>query len=35
VKGIYAFGFADRKTGLQGLGLLTALALAGLLPLFF
>ncbi len=35
VKGFYAFGFADRKTGRQALGLLVALALAGLTPLLF
>jgi uncharacterized membrane protein (DUF4010 family) len=35
IKGIYAYGFADRRTGLQGLALLTALAMAGLLPLLF
>jgi uncharacterized membrane protein (DUF4010 family) len=34
VKGIYAYGFGDRRTGLEGLALLTALALLGLLPLF-
>jgi uncharacterized membrane protein (DUF4010 family) len=34
IKGIYAFGFGDRRTGTQGLALLTALALLGLLPLF-
>jgi uncharacterized membrane protein (DUF4010 family) len=34
-KGIYAYVFADRTTGGEALGLLTALALAGLLPLFF
>ena len=35
VKGAYAFGFADRKTGTQALALLLALSLLGLLPLFF
>ena len=35
VKGFYAIGFADRKTGRQALGLLVALALAGLTPLLF
>jgi uncharacterized membrane protein (DUF4010 family) len=35
IKGIYAFSVADRKTGVQGLSLLTALALAGLAPLFW
>jgi uncharacterized membrane protein (DUF4010 family) len=34
VKGIYAFAFADRRTGIQALALLVALALLGLLPLF-
>ena len=35
VKGFYARGFADRKTGTQALGLLVALALTGLVPLLF
>ena len=35
VKGIYAYSVADRKTGMQGLSLLTALAVAGLAPLFW
>jgi uncharacterized membrane protein (DUF4010 family) len=35
VKGFYAFGFADRRTGRQALALLAALALVGLAPLFF
>ncbi len=35
VKGFYAFGFADRRTGRQALALLCALALVGLAPLFF
>ncbi len=35
IKGIYAYGVADRKTGLQALWLLTALALSGLVPLFW
>lgn len=35
MKGVYAFGFADRRTGAQALALLAALALAGLLILFF
>jgi uncharacterized membrane protein (DUF4010 family) len=35
IKGIYAFSVADRKTGVQGLSLLTALTLAGLAPLFW
>ncbi|MGC2672075.1 MAG: DUF4010 domain-containing protein, partial [Candidatus Acidiferrum sp.] len=34
IKGIYAYGLADRRTGRQGFALLTALALLGLLPLF-
>ena len=33
IKGIYAFSFADRRTGRQGLALLTGLGLLGLLPL--
>jgi uncharacterized membrane protein (DUF4010 family) len=33
IKGIYAYGFGDRRTGTQGLVLLTVLALLGLLPL--
>jgi uncharacterized membrane protein (DUF4010 family) len=33
IKGIYAFGFGDRRTGTQGFVLLTVLALLGLLPL--
>ena len=33
IKGIYAYGFGDRRTGTQGLALLTVLALLGLLPL--
>ncbi len=35
IKGIYAYSMADRKTGLQALSLLTALALTGLIPLFW
>ncbi len=35
VKGIYAYALADRKTRVQGLSLLTALALAGLTPLLW
>jgi uncharacterized membrane protein (DUF4010 family) len=35
VKGLYAFGFADRRTGVQALVLLSALALVGLVALFF
>ena len=34
-KGIYAFSFGNRRTGVQSLLLLTALALAGLIPLFW
>ena len=34
-KGVYAFSFSDRKTGIQGMGLLLALALLGLAPLGF
>ena len=34
-KGIYAFSFSDRKTGIQSLGLLLGLALLGLAPLVF
>jgi len=34
IKGIYAWSFGDRRTGRQGLALLMALALLGLLPLF-
>ena len=33
IKGIYAYGFGERRTGWQGLALLAALALLGLLPL--
>ena len=33
IKGVYAFAFGDRRTGVQGLTLLMALALLGLLPL--
>jgi uncharacterized membrane protein (DUF4010 family) len=35
LKGFYAFGFADRRTGVQALALLSALALLGLVALFF
>ena len=35
VKGLYAYGFGDRQSGRQGLALLGALALLGLLPVFF
>jgi uncharacterized membrane protein (DUF4010 family) len=34
-KGFYAYCFSGRKTGLQGLSLLSGLALAGLMPLFY
>jgi len=34
-KGCYAFSLADRKTGVQALAMLVALALLGLLPLFW
>jgi uncharacterized membrane protein (DUF4010 family) len=33
-KGIYSYAFSDRKTGVQSLGLLVALGLAGLAPLW-
>lgn len=33
VKGCYAYGFSERKTGVQSLCLLLALAIAGLVPL--
>ncbi len=33
VKGIYAYAFSDRKTGVQSLALLAALAVLGLIPL--
>jgi uncharacterized membrane protein (DUF4010 family) len=35
MKGVYAIGFADRRTGMQALVLLSALALVGLVALFF
>ena len=35
VKGIYAYAFADRKTGMQSICLLAALAALGLAPLFW
>jgi uncharacterized membrane protein (DUF4010 family) len=35
IKGIYAYSLADRKTGMQSLALLTALAAAGLIPLLW
>jgi len=34
MKGLYALGFGDRRTGLQALGLLSGLAVAGLAPIF-
>jgi uncharacterized membrane protein (DUF4010 family) len=35
LKGIYAYGLADRKTGIQSLGLLGGLAVLGLAPLLW
>ena len=35
VKGIYAYSLADRKTGIQSLVMLVALAVLGLIPLFW
>jgi uncharacterized membrane protein (DUF4010 family) len=35
VKGIYAYSLADRKTGIQSLSLMGALAAGGLIPLFW
>jgi uncharacterized membrane protein (DUF4010 family) len=35
VKGIYAYSLGDRKTGIQSLALLAALAALGLVPLFW
>jgi len=35
IKGIYSYSLADRKTGLQSLSLLIALAAAGLVPLLW
>lgn len=35
VKGIYAFSLSDRSTGIRSLGLLAALALAGITPLLW
>ncbi|MGA2722243.1 MAG: DUF4010 domain-containing protein [Bryobacteraceae bacterium] len=35
VKGIYAYSLSDRKTGVESLGLLAGLALAGLAPLLW
>jgi uncharacterized membrane protein (DUF4010 family) len=34
IKGVYAYAFADRRTGVQAFALLALLALIGLLPLF-
>ena len=34
-KGVYAYSLADRKTGLQSVIMLTGLAVAGLIPLFW
>lgn len=34
-KGVYAYSFSDRQTGLQSLALLASLALAGLSPLLY
>jgi uncharacterized membrane protein (DUF4010 family) len=35
IKGVYAYSWADRKTGIQSLGLLASLAGLGLLPLLW
>jgi uncharacterized membrane protein (DUF4010 family) len=35
IKGIYSFSLADRRTGIQSLSLLVALAVAGLVPMFW
>jgi hypothetical protein len=35
MKGIYAYSLADRKTGVQSLALLVALAALGLVPLLW
>lgn len=35
IKGIYAYSLADRKTGVQALAMLVALAALGLIPLFW
>ncbi len=35
IKGVYSYWLADRKTGLQSLSFLVALAAAGLMPLFW
>jgi uncharacterized membrane protein (DUF4010 family) len=34
-KGLYFYGFADRRTGLQTLALLVALTLLGFVPLIW
>jgi len=34
-KGIYAFSFGSRRAGIQSLALLSVLAAAGLIPLFW
>lgn len=34
-KGVYAYSLSDRRTGVQGLGLLVALAILGLIPLLW
>ena len=35
IKGVYAYSLADRKTGIQSLGLMTSLAVLGLVPLLW
>jgi len=35
IKGVYAYGFADRPTGVQSLALLAGLAILGVLPLLW
>jgi uncharacterized membrane protein (DUF4010 family) len=35
IKGVYAYTFADRRSGLEGLGLLSGLAACGVLPLLW
>ena len=35
IKGVYAFSLADRKTGIQSLGLMASLAVLALVPLFW
>lgn len=35
IKGLYAYSFADRKTGVEGLALLSALAVCGVVPLLW